>query len=126
MGAEEYAQHLLHHLGADPKYSPKKDYSAAADSIAREYIMEMPTDTAAREIEMDAVLLLVRSGDEDAIKAGKKLGDTMMSRKGGDKKLLKTMQEAYFALLDLSNSHEIAKFAKENANESLTETADQI
>ena len=126
MGAEEYAQHLLHYLGADPKYSPKKDYSAISDSIAREYIMEMPMDTAAREIEMDAVLLLVRSKDEDAIKAGKKLGDAMMSRKGGDKKLLNTMQEAYFALLDLINSHKISKFSKEKSKEDLVKPTDPI
>ena len=59
---------------------PDKSYSKEMDSLAAECALRMPTDTAAREIEGDAVMLLVLSGEEDAVEAGKKLGDCMMKR----------------------------------------------
>lgn len=100
MTPDEYSQHLLNKLGADPKYVPKHTNRSIMDSLAHEYILEMPTDTAAREIEMDAVLLLMKSNDEKAIKIGKKLGDIIISSKGRDK-LLDMIRKAYFAFLHM-------------------------
>lgn len=86
---------------------PKKSYSKEMDSLAAECALRMPTDTAAREIEGDAVMLLVLSGEEDAVKAGKKLGDCMMKKgKHDEETLLKRMSDAYKALQDLWAKHE--------------------
>ena len=86
---------------------PKKSYGKEMDSLAAECALRMPTDTAAREIEGDAVMLLVLSGEEDAVKAGKKLGDCMMKKgKHDEETLLKRMSDAYKALQDLWAKHE--------------------
>ena len=86
---------------------PKKSYSKEMDSLAAECALRMPTDTAAREIEGDAVMMLVLSGEEDAVKAGKKLGDCMMKKgKHDEETLLKRMSDAYKALQDLWAKHE--------------------
>lgn len=102
MTPDEYSQHLLNKLGADPKYVPKHTNRSIMDSLAHEYILEMPTDTEAREIEMDAVLLLMKTNDEKSIKIGKKLGDMVITNKGGDK-LLDMMRKAYFEFLHMPN-----------------------
>ena len=46
---------------------------------------------------------LVLSGDEEAIKAGKALGDFMMSNKKNEKKLLDLMCDAYVQLTHVSD-----------------------
>jgi len=67
--------------------------------------LQQPTDTEAREIEGDVVMLLVTSGNEDAIKAGKALGDCMMKKTEHDNEtLLKKMRDAYLAVATLNSS----------------------
>ena len=86
---------------------PKCSYSKEMDRLAKECALRMPTDTAAREIEGDAVMLLVLSKEEDAVEAGKKLGDCMMDKgKHDEETLLKRMSDAYIALQDLWAKYE--------------------
>lgn len=100
MSPVEYSQYLLQKLGVDLKYIPKHDLKSIMDSLANEYIMKAPTDTVAREIEMDAALLLVKSDSEENIKLGKKLGDMIIDGKGGDK-MLAVMRKAWLAFLHM-------------------------
>ena len=89
---------------------PTGTYEKEMDSLAAECALRMPTDTAAREIEGDAVMMLVLSGDDEAVKAGKKLGDCMMKKgKHGRETLLKRMSDAYKALQDLWSKYEREK-----------------
>ena len=94
-----YVTEFREYFGYRDDYEVKKDYNEAYDSLAREIALQMPTDTAAQETEGDAVMLLVQSGDEEAIEAGKALGDCMMRKTKHDKKtLLSKMREAFLAL----------------------------
>lgn len=108
----QYVDAFKEKLGYVDGYMPKKDIDDAADSLARECALRMPTDTMAREIEGDAVILLVLSGDEEAVKAGKKLGDCMMNKgKHDEETLLKLMSDAYKAMNSLEAKQEAAKHA---------------
>lgn len=105
--AVQYVKDFKDFFGYKDDYMPKKSYSKEMDSLAAECALRMPTDTAAREIEGDAVMLLVLSGEEDAVKAGKKLGDCMMKKgKHDEETLLKRMSDAYIALQGLWSKHE--------------------
>ena len=103
------------HLGYVDGYFPKHDIADVEMSIARECALRMPTDTAAREVEGDAVILLVLSGDEESVKIGKKLGNCMMkkSEKHDQETLLKLMSDAYKRLthidMDKKVKEEISK-----------------
>jgi len=113
---DEFLVEFKNNLGYRDEYFPTKSYSKCADSVAREYTLEMPTDTAAREIECDAVMLLIKSGLKDSIKVAHELGEIVMgNRKGGPrhKKLLKAMQKAYHELVRCS-----ARFDNDDVNES--------
>lgn len=108
----QYIDAFKEKLGYEDGYMPKKSYSKAMYSLAAECALRMPTDTAAREVEGDAVMLLVLSGEEDAVKAGKKLGDCMMEKgKHDEETLLKRMSDAYKALVELEAKQEAAKHA---------------
>ena len=99
----EYVAEFRKHFGYRDDYWPKKDYAKARDGIADECAMRMPHDTEAEEIEGDAVMLLVMSGDPEGVEAGKNLGDCMMKNaKHGEETLLKRMSEAYKALRSLA------------------------
>jgi len=76
----KYVEEFKDYFGYVDGYKPSRDYSHAYNSLAREIALQLPTDTEAREIEGDAVMLLVKSGDEEAVKAGKALGDCMMQK----------------------------------------------
>ena len=94
-----YVEEFREYFGYRDDYEVKQDYSEAYDSLAREIALQMPNDTEAKEIEGDAVMLLVQSGDEEAIEAGKALGDCMMRKtKHDEKTLLSKMREAFLAL----------------------------
>lgn len=93
---QAYVEEFKDYFGYRDEYSPTKSYGDAADSLAHECALEMPTDTAAEEIEGDAVMMLVLSGKEKAVEAGKALGDCMMKKTKHDQKtLLKRMKEAW-------------------------------
>ena len=57
----KYVEDFKDYFGYEDDYIPKKSYSKEMDSLAAECALRMPTDTAAREIEGDAVMLLVLS-----------------------------------------------------------------
>lgn len=83
-------------------YFPKRSIADVEMSIARECALRQPTDTAAREIEGDAVMLLVLSGDEESVKIGKELGNCMMKNGKHDQEtLLKLMSDAYTRLMHI-------------------------
>lgn len=104
---EQYVKDFKDFFGYKDDYMPEKSYHKKMDSLAAECALRMPTDTAAREIEGDAVMLLVLSGEEEAVKAGKKLGDCMMKKGKHDQEtLLKRMSDAYKALQDLWAKYE--------------------
>lgn len=99
----QYVDAFKEKLGYKDDYLPNKSYSKEMYSLAAECALRMPTDTAAKEIEGDAVMLLVLSGEEAAVKVGKKLGDCMMKKgKHDNETLLKRMSDAYKALQELS------------------------
>ena len=99
----EYIAEFRKHFGYRDDYWPKKDYAKVRDGIADECAMRAPYDTAARDKEGDAVMLLVLSGDPEGVEAGKNLGDCMMKKGKHDQEtLLKRMSEAYIALLPLA------------------------
>ena len=105
---QAYVEEFKDYFGYKDEYSPIASYGDAADSLAHECALEMPTDTAAREIEGDAVMLLVLSGKEKAIEAGKALGDCMMKKtKHDEKTLLKRMKEAWGELSALQPLEEL-------------------
>ena len=87
-------------LGYKQDYMPRRSCRHLKQSLADECAMRMPYDTEAREIEGDAVMLLVLSGKEEAVKAGKKLGDFLIdhAKNGGEhdeEELLKLMSDAW-------------------------------
>lgn len=107
---EKYVREFKDYFGYQDEYMPTSTYGDKMDSLAAECALRMPTDTAAREIEGDAVMMLVLSGDDEAVKAGKKLGDCMMKKgKHDEETLLKRMSDAYKALQDLWSKHEREK-----------------
>lgn len=99
----EYVRKFKKHFGYRDNYYTKEKANEVEVQLARECALRQPTDTAAREVEGDAVMLLVLSGDEEAIKAGKALGDFMMSNKKDEKKLLDFMCKAYVQLMCVSD-----------------------
>lgn len=98
----EYVAEFRKHFGYRDDYWPKKDYAKVRDSIAGECAMRAPHDTAAREINGDAVMLLVMSGDPEGVEAGKNLGDCMMKNEDDKETLLERMSEAFKALSSLA------------------------
>ena len=98
----KYVNKFKDKLGYRDDYYPKHSIDEVEMWIARECALRQPYDTAARETEGDAVILLVMSRDEEAVKAGKKLGNFMMSNgHSDDEKLLKLMSDAYIQLCHL-------------------------
>jgi len=67
----QYINAFKEKLGYRDDYMPTKSLEDVQMSIARECALRLPTDTEAREIQGDAVILLVLSGDDDAVKVGK-------------------------------------------------------
>ena len=61
----KFVRDFKNYFGYRDEYFPKHGIADVEMSIARECALRMPTDTAAREIEGDAVMLLVLSGDEE-------------------------------------------------------------
>ena len=99
---QEYIEEFKDYFGYKDGYEPDVNYSKIMDSLAHEIALEMPTDTAALEVEGDVVMLLVMSGKDEAMKVGKALGDCMMkNEKNSDKKLIKLMRDAYMQFLHL-------------------------
>lgn len=110
--AQQYVEDFKDYFGYKDGYHPRDSAKKVADWLAHECTLQMPTDTAAREVEGDAVILLVLSGDKDAIAAGKKLGDCMMRiTKHTDNLLLKHMREAYLKLLEIANKQQLSESA---------------
>lgn len=90
------------HQGYVDGYFPKHSIADVEMSIAKECAFRQPTDTAVGEIEGDAVMLLVLSGDEESVKIGKKLGNCMMKNGKHDQEtLLKLMSDAYKRLMHI-------------------------
>jgi hypothetical protein len=105
---QEYIKEFKDYFGYEDSYFPERDYSHSYDALAHELALQQPTDTEAREIEGDAVMLLVTSGSEDAVKAGKALGDCMMKKTKHDTEtLMKKMRDAYLAVARLNSSTEL-------------------
>lgn len=99
-------------LGYRDDYMPTKSLEDVQMSIARECALRLPTDTEAREIQCDAVILLILSGDEDAINVGKQLGDELMKNDAhSNEKLILLMSDAYKAMSHLETKQEAAKHA---------------
>ena len=109
----KYVKKFKDKLGYRDEYYPKHSVDEVEMWIARECALRQPYDTAARETEGDAVILLVMSKDEEAVKAGKKLGNFMMSDKHGDEeKLLKLMSDAYIQLCHLEQKRKMLRDEK--------------
>lgn len=100
---EEYIKKFKEHFGYDEDFFPKESYLEAAHDLDDELKLKMPTDTLAREREGRAVILLVMSGDIEAEKVGKKLGDIMIDNPVDKTELLHAMEEAANKLYDLSD-----------------------
>lgn len=117
---QKYVREFKDYFGYQDEYLPTDTYEEKMDSLAAECALRMPTDTAAREIEGDAVMMLVLSGDDEAVKAGKKLGDCMMKKgKHDEETLLKRMSDAYKALQDLWSKYERKKEIQQESIKSL-------
>lgn len=97
---DEFVIKFRKHMGYKDDYWPdNKSYHSVRSLIAREYALEQPFDTLAREVEGDAVMVLMRNGTKESIDAAKKLGNFMIKNNGGKKKLLDILQKTYIALL---------------------------
>lgn len=106
----QYVNDFKDYFGYMDEYSPKDSVKEVANWIAHECTLQMPTDTAAREVEGDAVMLLMLKGNDKQAEAGKKLGDCMMHKtKHDDKTLLKHMRQAYLELIGLENDEQRKK-----------------
>lgn len=106
----EYTKSFLEHFGYVPGYQPSRTYRECADAIASECAIRAPHDTAARDKEGDAVLLLVASGDAECEEAGRRLGDCMMANgKHDEETLMQRMSDAYKALIGLAVKAEETK-----------------
>jgi len=105
----KFVRDFKDYFGYKDEYFPKYTIADVEMSIARECALRQPTDTAAREIEGDAVMLLVLSGDEESVKIGKKLGNCMMKRGKHDQEtLLKLMSDAYKRLMHIDSDEKVA------------------
>lgn len=106
----QYINKFKEKLGYRDGYMPTKSLEDVQMSIARECALRLPTDTEAREIQGDAVILLVLSGDDDAVKVGKQLGNELMKNAAhSDEKLILLMSDAYKAIGHLEAKQEAAK-----------------
>ena len=106
----KFVRDFKNYFGYRDEYFPKHNIADVEMSIARECALRMPTDTAAREIEGDAVMLLVLSGDEESVKIGKKLGNCMMKNGKHDQEtLLKLMSDAYKRLMHIDADEKVKK-----------------
>lgn len=110
-------------LGYKQDYMPRRSCRHLKQSLADECAMRMPYDTEAQEIEGDAVMLLVLSGKEEAVKAGKKLGNFLIdhAKNGGEhdeEKLLKLMSDAWIQLMHICSKQQTA-VKKQQMNESI-------
>lgn len=103
--SDKYLNEFREELGYKDDYYPEGPLKDIMNSLASEVCLEMPTDTAARECEGDAVMWLIKSGRRDAIKAAHKLGDMIMANKGG-KEIIKAMREAWLQLLHCPDEEE--------------------
>lgn len=106
---DDYIKNFKDKFGYQDDYVCKDNVGDVAQKIAKECALRMPYDTAAREIEGDAVMLLVSSGDKEAIDAGKALGDFMLATNGkehDEEQLLKLMSGAYIKLKELEHKEE--------------------
>ena len=104
----KFVRDFKNYFGYRDEYFPKHGIADVEMSIARECALRMPTDTAAREIEGDAVMLLVLSGDEESVKIGKKLGNCMMKNGKHDQEtLLKLMSDAYKRLMHIDADEKV-------------------
>ena len=90
----EYIENFKKHFGYSDNYFPKDSYEKIANWLDDELKLKMPTDTAAMEVEGDAVMLLVASDNPEAIKVGKWLGNIMMGKGIDDYVLLSAMEDA--------------------------------
>ena len=108
----KYINAFKEKLGYRDGYMPTKSLEDVQMSIARECALRLSTDTAAREIQGDAVILLVLSGDDEAVNVGKQLGNEMMKNEANaDEKLILLMSDAYKAMNSLEAKQEAAKRA---------------
>ena len=106
----EYVQKFKNKLGYVDGYMPTKSLEDVQAAIARECALRLPTDTEAREIQGDAVILLVLSGDDDAVKVGKQLGNELMKNGAhSDEKLILLMSDAYKAMNHLEAKQKATK-----------------
>lgn len=102
MNAKKYIEDFKNYFGYPKDYFPKYSYRTIAGRLDDELKLKMPTDTTARETEGDAVMLLVSSGDKDAIKAGLQLGNIMLKEISDNEILLPAMEVAVKHLHKLS------------------------
>lgn len=96
-----YVDEFKKHFGYDPCYFPEDTFGKVAEWLRNELKIKMPTDTEAMEAEGDAVMLLVSSGDDEAAKIGKRLGNIMMKDNIDDDVLLSAMEVAAAKLEEL-------------------------
>lgn len=114
---EEYIKNFKNYFGYDPNYFPKRSFGKIADHLYDELKIKMPTDTAAREVEGDAVMLLVSSGDPDAEAAGKRLGNIMMRVHIDDDVLLSAMERAASKLEELEKFRGLNSYYRRHSND---------
>jgi len=99
---EAYIREFKDKMGYRDGYDPSITYEEICDRLAREYTLESPTDTEAREVEGDAVMMLLRGAKTDRDrKTAYELGDILMGEKNGghrNKDLLKKIREAFLAM----------------------------
>lgn len=101
MTREEYIQTFKNAFGYQDDYFPKDSCLKVVKELIDELRLQMPTDTAAREVEGDAVMLLVKYGDDNAVKIGTRLGNMLMKHNYDDKSLLSAMADAAKALMSV-------------------------
>lgn len=99
---ELYIKNFKNHFGYRANYFPNVSYREAAEALDDELKLKMPSDTAAIEREVDAVMLLVLSNDVEAQKVGMRLGNLMMKDNQDDYVLLCAMEDAANKLEELS------------------------
>lgn len=104
---QEYITEFKNKLGGKQDYFPTASFLKVSGWLETEWQLRMPFDTAARDKEYDAVLLLMLSGDEEAIDIGKRLGGIMLCHERDDEHrlaLLGLIKEACIKLYKLRNN----------------------
>lgn len=101
---EIYIEFFKKYFGYREDYYPEDDYEKIATGLDSEVKLKMPTDTASREKQGDAVMVLVTSHDREAELIGIKLGNRMIENDEDKTGLLNVMAIAAKKLHELQTA----------------------